>query len=404
MASDDQPPGGELPIGRRMAQWRVRRRMTQQVLADRLGKSKSWVDKVERGVRALDKVSVLNEVAEVLRVDPVTLLGQGTPPPVTAAATDGVEGVRAALAIRDAAPSRPGGRLVPSADAVARQVEHAWLAYQHARYPQVLRLLPDLLGAARHRYAGDADPTTGLLVQAYRITAQVLVKLGEADLGWLAADRAVNAAGGDPLLTAAATVPLGAALRTLDRPRLALAATLAAADRAAPPMLGQAAPVELSVCGTLLVEAALAAADCPEPDGVADLLEQAAELARLVGDGHDHQWTGFGPTAVELARTTAAALLGAPGDAVDRYERATGRNAWQRLPVEHRAAHLLDVARAYLDSGDPSAAGRLLVEADRIAPAEVRVRPVARDLVTTVTRSGAAPAGLLGLATAIGAA
>ena len=47
------------PIGRRLARWRLRRRMTQQMLADRLGKSKSWVDKVERGVRALDRYSVV---------------------------------------------------------------------------------------------------------------------------------------------------------------------------------------------------------------------------------------------------------------------------------------------------------------------------------------------------------
>ena len=39
----------ELPIGRRVAYWRTRRKMSQQVFADRLGKSKSWVDKVERG-------------------------------------------------------------------------------------------------------------------------------------------------------------------------------------------------------------------------------------------------------------------------------------------------------------------------------------------------------------------
>ncbi|MCX4472181.1 helix-turn-helix domain-containing protein [Micromonospora sp. NBC_01655] len=37
-----------LPVGRRVAYWRGRRRMSQQVFADRLGKSKNWVDKVER--------------------------------------------------------------------------------------------------------------------------------------------------------------------------------------------------------------------------------------------------------------------------------------------------------------------------------------------------------------------
>ncbi|MFC8901993.1 helix-turn-helix domain-containing protein, partial [Micromonospora sp. NPDC057140] len=35
---------GEVPIGRRMAELRARRGMSQQVFADRIGRSKSWVD------------------------------------------------------------------------------------------------------------------------------------------------------------------------------------------------------------------------------------------------------------------------------------------------------------------------------------------------------------------------
>src|SRR3712207_4796517 len=66
----------ELPIGRRVAYWRTRRKMSQQVFAGRLGKSKSWVDKVERGVRRLDKFSVVYEIADVLQVDVQLLLGK----------------------------------------------------------------------------------------------------------------------------------------------------------------------------------------------------------------------------------------------------------------------------------------------------------------------------------------
>src|SRR5437016_13932612 len=66
----------ELPIGRRVAYWRARRKMSQQVFADRLGKSKSWVDKVERGVRRLDKFSVVYEIADVLQLDVQLLLGR----------------------------------------------------------------------------------------------------------------------------------------------------------------------------------------------------------------------------------------------------------------------------------------------------------------------------------------
>ncbi|MFB9546127.1 helix-turn-helix domain-containing protein, partial [Micromonospora sagamiensis] len=54
-----------LPVGRRVAYWRVRRKMSQQVFADRLGRSKSWVDKIERGVRSLDRVSTLRDIAAV---------------------------------------------------------------------------------------------------------------------------------------------------------------------------------------------------------------------------------------------------------------------------------------------------------------------------------------------------
>ncbi|WP_405111610.1 helix-turn-helix domain-containing protein [Micromonospora sp. NBC_01405] len=94
----------DLPIGRRIARLRARRRMTQQMLADRLGKSKSWVDKVERGVRALDRFTVIQDLAAVLRVDPVALLGRDALPSQAArAAVYGVDGVRAALARYDTA-------------------------------------------------------------------------------------------------------------------------------------------------------------------------------------------------------------------------------------------------------------------------------------------------------------
>lgn len=70
-----RPPQGGPSIGKRVAYARAWRGMTQQQLADRLGKSKSWVDKVERGARDLDRLSVLREIARVLQVDLAYLLG-----------------------------------------------------------------------------------------------------------------------------------------------------------------------------------------------------------------------------------------------------------------------------------------------------------------------------------------
>ncbi|MGC5333821.1 helix-turn-helix domain-containing protein [Micromonospora sp. DT62] len=371
------------PIGRRVARWRARRRMTQQMFADRLGRSKSWVDKTERGVRPLDRYPVIQEIARVLRVDPMVLLGEHRPPPIAAGPVDGVDGIRAALARYD------DHGVTASVVETGRHVAHAWLTYQHGHYAQVVRLLPRLLRAAQ----GVRGQEPGLLVQAYRITSSVLVKLGEADLGWLAADRAVAVAGGDPVLAGAATVAVGQALRALGRDRLALVATLAAARRVAP------APE--AVHGTLLIQAALAAAGCGDTGRSEELVERAARVAARVA-GDDPHRTGFGPGAVEAARVVAAFERGDAGEAVRRHEQAVRQETWRRLPAEYRAAYLVDAARAYLQVGDLCGAARVLVDADAVAPAEVRCRPSARTVVAEVARAHPAPAGVARLATLVG--
>ncbi|MFI1195383.1 helix-turn-helix domain-containing protein [Micromonospora sp. NPDC020750] len=393
----------ELPIGRRVAQWRARRGLTQQMLADRLGKSKSWVDKVERGVRALDRFTVIRDIAEVLWVDASVLVGGDARPAASKGAGDGVDGVRAALARYDVLGLWPCDRLILPAVELGRRVEHAWLTYEHADYPQLVRMLPDLLGDAQRAHAADTGAeAAGLLVRVYRTMASVLVKLGEAELAWLAADRAMAVAGGDPLLAAVAAVPLGQALRASGRGRLAMAATIAAAHRVAPAVPYEGPPPGLALCGSLLVEAALAAAACGDARSAGELIDQAAETAERVEDARDHQGAVFGPTVVELARVAVAVELGDGGEAVTRHEKVTSRGGWGRLPVEHRAAHLVDAARAYLHVGDLLRAGRALVDADRTAPAEVRCRPLARTVIADVARGGPMPAGVAHLATAVG--
>ncbi|MEV4659722.1 helix-turn-helix transcriptional regulator [Micromonospora sp. NPDC049301] len=381
MTSDD------VPIGRRVARWRVRRSMTQQMLADRLRRSKSWVDKVERGVRTLDRYSVIQELAHVLRVDPEVLLGR--PRSTPASRPDGVDDIRAALARYDT-PQAPA----QTTEVLRRQVGHAWLTYQHAHYAQLVRVLPGLLDAAQGAQSAE------LLVQAYRITSSVLVKLGEPDLGWLAADRAMAVAGDDPVLAATAAVSVGQALRASGRDRLALAATLAAANRVAP--TPQRPAGEWAVCGTLLLQAALAAAGCGDPRRAEELSDRAAGIAAQLSGYDDPHRTSFGPIAVDLARVVVAVLRGDAAEAVQRHATVIRREAWRRLPAEYRGAYLVDAARAYLQVGDLRGAARALVDADSVAPAEVRCRPLARTVIAEVARGHPAPAGVARLATLVG--
>ncbi|ROO52334.1 transcriptional regulator with XRE-family HTH domain [Micromonospora sp. Llam0] len=392
------------PIGRRIAQLRARRGLTQQVFADRIGKSHSWVDKVERGIRSLDRISVVHTVAAVLGVTPETILAPttGRPEPATDTTSAAVEHLRAALARYDTpTPDQP----TPPVEDLHRRIQYAWTAYQHAHYPQLLRTLPDLLTHTRHATTGDAPDAAYLLTRVYRLTAHLLTKLDEPHLAWLAADRAITNANGHPRHTAAAAIAHAQTLRALHRPTLARRAALTAVPLIDPGTTDHPAPDDQALAGTLLIEAALAAATGNDPATAHQLTDRAARHAVASHDqrrpDHGDITTGFGPTAVVLARAQVAAALGDPHQAITHHQHATAGHGWRELPAEHRAAHLIDITRAYLDTGDPTAATRAVVAADQIAPAETRTRPVAHAVVGTLLRAGPTP-DLARLASTIG--
>ncbi|WP_428965735.1 helix-turn-helix domain-containing protein [Micromonospora fluostatini] len=369
---------GEPSVGRRVAYWRTRRRLTQQMFADRLGKSKSWVDKVDRGVRRLDRWSVLREVADALDVTPDLLLGEATPltphhPADEQAAT--LDPVRAALT-RHPGLLPPQGCAPVDPDRYQLRLAHADAAYQHARYPALLRLLPGLLDDAHHH-----DITADQRVQVYRLTAQVTVKLGATELAWLAADRAlaVATATDDPMLGAVAAVPFGQALRAAGRPRAAFETAITAAHQVAPLTDDPGTAAERSACAALLVQAA---AEHGDPPTARDLLDDAITLTEPDEPGR---------AAVDAAKVTATVALGDHRAAVDLHETLTAQPGWRDLPIEHRAAYLLDVAGAYLAAGDPRGASRALRDADRLAPTEVRVRPAGRAVLADVLARSPSP-------------
>ncbi|MFF0470554.1 hypothetical protein ACFYPX_24350 [Micromonospora zamorensis] len=257
----------------------------------------------------------------------------------------------------------------------------------------MLRLLPDLLCDSRTQPGDTAD----LLVRVYRLAAQVLVKLSEADLAWLAADRAMSAASGDPWRTGLAAISLAQALRALGRGRLAMTAAVNAVhqlDLAPSYVRGP------GLTGTLLIEAALASAVSRDANSAGELAERAARLAD--GEHRDYDGIAFGPTPVDLARALIAMSFGDHQLAVAVHRRAISGNAWHVLPAEHRAAHLIDITHAYLNLGDAPAAGQALVVADHIAPSETRTRPAARAALTAVLRAGPTAADVDRLAATVG--
>ena len=66
----------DLELGARIAYWRERRGVTQKLLADRIGRSKSWIEKVEAGTRSADRLPILLTICSELRIDFPVLIGK----------------------------------------------------------------------------------------------------------------------------------------------------------------------------------------------------------------------------------------------------------------------------------------------------------------------------------------
>lgn len=60
----------------RIAAYRRRRGISQAALASLVGRSESWLSQVERGLRSVDRLSVLLDMSEVLHVDVQSLVGR----------------------------------------------------------------------------------------------------------------------------------------------------------------------------------------------------------------------------------------------------------------------------------------------------------------------------------------
>jgi transcriptional regulator with XRE-family HTH domain len=132
-------------LGARIAAYRRRRGLSQAALAGLVGRSESWLSQVERGVRSVDRLSVLLDLARVLGVDVQALTGkpwQYAPNGSTLAG--GLTSVRQALTGYDGLLGQepPGPVELPELRA---RVAEAHRLYQAARYDQVIAMLPGVL-------------------------------------------------------------------------------------------------------------------------------------------------------------------------------------------------------------------------------------------------------------------
>jgi transcriptional regulator with XRE-family HTH domain len=193
----------DMPIGERIAIYRRRRGLTQLVLAGLVGRSESWLSQVERGIRPIDRLSVLIDIAHVLKVNVTDLTGQ----PFSLAPNGNLENqtvhaIRQALTRYDAIlvvdPASGNDAARPNPMTLRRDLRQAWQLRQAARYTELGIMLPRLL-ADTERATSELDGADRLAAfavsaETYHLTAMALKKFGENELAWIAADRGILAA------------------------------------------------------------------------------------------------------------------------------------------------------------------------------------------------------------------
>jgi transcriptional regulator with XRE-family HTH domain len=376
-------PDYQQALGRKIAAERRRRGLSQPELARILRRSVAWLSQVERGVRKVDRMSVLETIATALEVPLYELAAEA---PVVAAVTEeppGAAGLRLVLSGTYALRAMLDGRRPPALSTLRRKSRQAWELTHAGRYTDLTDLLrglvPDLETATRALPQAQWAEAHELMASVYRACSAALAELGEPEAAWIAADRAMAAAerAGNAMLVAAGAfrlVLVFLAARHYDQAeetaRTAAEALQARAD--------EGDPQAMSLWGGLTLQRAVADSRLNDPDAAYGHLERAAQVAARLGEGRNDYNTEFGPANVALHEIAVAVELGDAGRAL----RAAATVDASGLSPERRARMLIDVARAHAQRRQVAEAVAALRQAEHITPEQMRGHELVRQLVS----------------------
>jgi transcriptional regulator with XRE-family HTH domain len=385
--------------GERIAYHRKRLGLSQVEFAGLIGRSDSWVSQVERGVRTIDRLSVLQNVADVLSVPVDELRGEEPDDTESADRPEAFEALRLALtghpAISVVLGNSPQALTDERLSQLRSQQERVWEMVHASRYdelaPLVANLIPELEQAVRADSSPElAEAARELLSDTYQAVAAMMAKLGETDAAWIAADRAAFTAEmlRDPLAVAASLFRMAHAFLTLRQPVQAQAVASAVITGLEQRAAQETTTETLSLCGAFHLVLAIAAARDNDRQQAHKHLEQARQIANRIGEDCDDFGTEFGPTNVALHAVAVAVELGDAGQALDLAREIRP----EQLSAERQARYDIDLAQAHAMRRQTGEALRCLEEAERLTPEQTRMHRVARAVTRELVQlSGSRP-------------
>jgi hypothetical protein len=295
----------------------------------------------------------------------------------------------------------------PAPTVVHAEISRAWELRQSAQYVHLGDVLTGLLydtatwmgTAPGERQASEAATAA---VHTHDMVSSLLKRLGAYEMAAIVADRAFRVARGTSsrLLIGAAQLRVANVYLSASCHTEAVAVAAAAADKLPP---REASPrAELATFGALLLTAAVGSAGMGEAAQAWEFLGHAK--AALRGD-HEHAdlYAVFGPVNLAVHGVQVATELGDGREALRRAERVDE----SRMPsvlLERRSTLLIDIARSHRLQQDHTAAAEALLQAERVAPLEVRYNATARSLLGELLTVTPASAGLREMASRLGVA
>lgn len=398
-------------LGERVAELRRRRGLSQRDLATEVGRSESWVSQVERDILPVERVSVLQALADALGaavadLRPEADVAQSGPQ----TGSDELASLRLAITGHPALATLLGTVVSEARDMASLRgaVEEAWRLTHASQFTPLARLLAPLIveleGTARGSRGQRRLRAARLLTSAYQAAAAAFAIQDESAAAWVAADRATSWAenAGDPLAAVAGGFRMGHAfvtLRQLDQAEHVANQAIAALSPVAE--APDCAPEALSLYGAMHLLVAVVAAREGDRNASRQAIKKARKIASRLGEDRNDYNTEFGPTNVELHAVSTAVDLGDAGEAVELAQAIDASG----LSPERRSRLWIDLARAHVQRRHIGEAIAALLEAERVAPEQVQTHVLAReathDLLNLAGRR--APQELLELARRIGA-
>ena len=373
-----------MSLGERIADLRARRGMSQRELASAVGRSESWVSQVERDVLHVERIPVLQALADALDVSLRDLQETAEPEERGRRPPSPLESLRLAMTGHPAPETlfqHPHASRSHHLDDLDLRVAVSWADLHASRFDALstalVELLPAIEAARRQAPAKTRQRLNELTAQTYQIASAAFARLDEADASWVAADRALFIAetSKQPLGVMAGLFRMTHAFVTLQQ--LGQAAHAAQSGIDALSQTDPKVPEAIAMLGALYLALSVVHARGGERDQAERAIQKARGLAERLGVDRNDFGTEFGPTNVQLHAVAVAVELGDAGLALTIANTVDPTV----LSPERQSRYWIDVARAHAQRRHTGDAIAALVNAERAAPEQLRTHALARLLI-----------------------